>query len=44
MTGEVYYAKGGEIRRFAPWSYDWTIDKGVRWSVEDIAKEMATRV
>ncbi|WP_326563670.1 SDR family NAD(P)-dependent oxidoreductase [Micromonospora peucetia] len=44
VTGEVYYAKGGEIRRFAPWSYDWTIDKGVRWSVEDIAKEMATRV
>jgi NAD(P)-dependent dehydrogenase (short-subunit alcohol dehydrogenase family) len=42
-TGEVYYAKGGEIRRFAPWSYDWTIDKGARWSVEEIAKEMATR-
>ncbi|MER7418860.1 SDR family NAD(P)-dependent oxidoreductase [Micromonospora peucetia] len=44
VTGEVYYAKGGEIRRFAPWSYDWTIDKGARWSVEEIAKEMATRV
>ncbi|MEU9507441.1 SDR family NAD(P)-dependent oxidoreductase [Micromonospora sp. NPDC048170] len=44
VTGEVYYAKGGEIRRFAPWSYDWTVDKGARWSVEDIAKEMATRV
>ncbi|WP_433087162.1 SDR family NAD(P)-dependent oxidoreductase [Dactylosporangium sp. CA-052675] len=43
VTGEVYYAKGGEIRRFAPWSYDWTIDKGARWSVEEIAKEMATR-
>ncbi|MEU6073820.1 SDR family NAD(P)-dependent oxidoreductase [Micromonospora sp. NPDC047074] len=44
VTGEVYYAKGGEIRRFAPWSYDWTLDKGARWSVEEIAKEMATRV
>ncbi|RLK09846.1 NAD(P)-dependent dehydrogenase (short-subunit alcohol dehydrogenase family) [Micromonospora sp. M71_S20] len=44
VTGEVYYAKGGEIRRFAPWSYDWTIDKGARWSVEEIAKEMAARV
>ncbi|GAB3838393.1 SDR family NAD(P)-dependent oxidoreductase [Dactylosporangium cerinum] len=43
VTGEVYYAKGGEIRRFAPWSYDWAIDKGARWSVEEIAKEMATR-
>lgn len=43
VTGEVYYAKGGEIRRFAPWSYDWTVDKGARWSVEEIAKEMATR-
>ncbi|MFJ8833353.1 SDR family NAD(P)-dependent oxidoreductase [Micromonospora aurantiaca] len=44
VTGEVYYAKGGEIRRCAPWSYDWTIDKGARWTVEEIAKEMATRV
>ncbi|KAB1154725.1 SDR family NAD(P)-dependent oxidoreductase [Micromonospora sp. AMSO12t] len=43
VTGEVYYAKGGEIRRFAPWSYDWTIDKGARWSVGEIAKEMAAR-
>lgn len=44
VTGEVYYAKGGEIRRFAPWSYDWTLDKGARWSVGEIAKEMAARV
>ncbi|MEU4565404.1 SDR family NAD(P)-dependent oxidoreductase [Micromonospora sp. NPDC023956] len=44
VTGEVYYAKGGEIRRFAPWSYDWTVDKGARWTVEEIAKEMAARV
>ncbi|MBQ1066265.1 SDR family NAD(P)-dependent oxidoreductase [Micromonospora chalcea] len=44
VTGEVYYAKGGEIRRCAPWSYDWTIDKGARWTVEEIAKEMAARV
>ncbi|MDT0527945.1 SDR family NAD(P)-dependent oxidoreductase [Micromonospora sp. DSM 115977] len=43
VTGEVYYAKGGEIRRFAPWSYDWTLDKGARWSVGEIAKEMAAR-
>ncbi|MFY1594584.1 SDR family NAD(P)-dependent oxidoreductase [Micromonospora sp. WMMD737] len=44
VTGEVYYAKGGEIRRVAPWSYDWTLDKGARWSVGEIAKEMAARV
>lgn len=44
VTGEVFYAKGGEIRRVAPWSYDWTVDKGSRWSVEEIAKEMSTRV
>ncbi|WP_029136462.1 SDR family NAD(P)-dependent oxidoreductase [Nakamurella lactea] len=44
VTGEVYYAKGGEIRRFAPWSYDWTIDHGRRWTVAEIDEELRNRV
>lgn len=42
-NGAVYYAKGGEIRRFAPWSYDWTIDKGRRWTVAEIDEELRDR-
>ena len=36
-------AKGGEIRRFAGWSYDWTIDKGSRWTVAEIDRELRAR-
>lgn len=43
-TGSVFYAKGGEIRQFQPWSYGKVIDKGARWSVEELQKEMADLV
>ncbi|RIJ76825.1 SDR family NAD(P)-dependent oxidoreductase [Nakamurella silvestris] len=43
-TGSVYYSKGGEIRQFAPWSYAWSVDKGARWTVAEIDKEMRARV
>ncbi|GLY65432.1 SDR family NAD(P)-dependent oxidoreductase [Amycolatopsis taiwanensis] len=42
-NGAVYYAKGGEIRRFAGWSYEWTIDKGRRWTVPEIDAELRAR-
>lgn len=43
-NGTVWYAKGGEIRRFAPWSYGWQIDKGQRWTVAELDAELGSRV
>lgn len=42
-NGSVWYAKGGEIRRFAPWSYEWTMDKGERWDVAELGRELTAR-
>lgn len=43
-TGDVFYAKGGEIRQFLPWSYGKVIDKGERWTVEELQREMVDLV
>ncbi|WP_313354726.1 SDR family oxidoreductase [Microbacterium sp.] len=43
-TGKVFYAKGGEIRQFQPWSYGKIIDKGARWTVEELQEEMVDLV
>lgn len=43
-TGSVFYTKGGEIRQFLPWSYGKVIDKGARWTIAELAKEMADLV
>ncbi|MEU4014754.1 SDR family oxidoreductase [Microbacterium sp. NPDC028030] len=43
-TGAVFYAKGGEVRRFLPWSYGKVIDKGDRWTVEELKTEMVDLV
>lgn len=42
-NGAVYYAKGGEIRRFRGWSYDWTIDQGQRWTIEELDAALRDR-
>lgn len=42
-SGAVYYAKGGEIRRFDGWSYAWTVDKGTRWTVPEVDAELRPR-
>ncbi|QIX26549.1 SDR family NAD(P)-dependent oxidoreductase [Nocardioides sp. JQ2195] len=42
-NGSVWYAKGGEIRRFAGWSYEWQMDKGERWTVAELDKELRAR-
>lgn len=36
LNGEVFYAKGGEIRRFLGWHYGATVDKGERWTVAEL--------
>ncbi|SMC95912.1 SDR family NAD(P)-dependent oxidoreductase [Lentzea albidocapillata] len=43
-NGQVFYVKGGEIRQFTGWSYGWTVDKGDRWTVAELDKELRTRV
>jgi NAD(P)-dependent dehydrogenase (short-subunit alcohol dehydrogenase family) len=43
-NGQVFYAKGGEIRQFVPWSYGWQIDKGARWTVDELDQELTARV
>lgn len=35
-TGEVFYARGGEIRRYAPWSYQAAITTDGDWEAADI--------
>jgi NAD(P)-dependent dehydrogenase (short-subunit alcohol dehydrogenase family) len=41
VTGQVFYAKGGEIRRFLPWHYGATAAKEGRWEVEELDTAMA---
>lgn len=43
-TGSVWYAKGGEIRKFRGWSYEWSIDHGRRWTVDELDHEIRSRV
>jgi len=40
LTGQVLFIQGGQVRRFAPWTMTDTIDKGDRWSVDALAKEL----
>jgi len=35
-TGEVFYARGGEIRRYAPWSYQASITTDGEWDADEI--------
>ena len=40
LTGRTFYAKGGEVREFLPWQYGRTFDKGARWTVAELDREM----
>ncbi len=40
VTGQTFYAKGGEIRQFLPWKYGRTVDKGARWTVAELDEAM----
>jgi NAD(P)-dependent dehydrogenase (short-subunit alcohol dehydrogenase family) len=44
VTGQVFYAKGGEVRRFLPWHYGATATKDGRWEVEELDAAMAPLV
>ena len=36
VTGQLYYAKGGEIRHMVGWQYGKVVDRGSRWTVAEI--------
>jgi NAD(P)-dependent dehydrogenase (short-subunit alcohol dehydrogenase family) len=44
VNGQVFYAKGGEIRRFLGWHYGATVDKQGRWDVSELDEAMADLV
>jgi len=39
-TGKVYYALGGQIRLYQPWTLTETIEKDDRWTVAELQAEM----
>lgn len=43
-NGSVFYAKGGEIRQVIGWQYGKQIDKGARWTVDELVQEMSSLV
>jgi NAD(P)-dependent dehydrogenase (short-subunit alcohol dehydrogenase family) len=43
-TGEVFYARGGEIRRYAPWGTAATITSDGPWDADDIAARLGPLV
>ena len=40
LTGRVLFVQGGEVRVFQPWTMTSTLDKGDRWTVEELAKQL----
>jgi NAD(P)-dependent dehydrogenase (short-subunit alcohol dehydrogenase family) len=41
VTGQLYYAKGGEIRRMLGWRYETLLDREARWTVAELDKALA---
>ncbi|MFT3864702.1 MAG: SDR family NAD(P)-dependent oxidoreductase [Solirubrobacterales bacterium] len=44
VNGQVFYSKGGEIRRFLGWHYGATATKEGRWEVDELDAAMAPLV
>jgi NAD(P)-dependent dehydrogenase (short-subunit alcohol dehydrogenase family) len=44
VTGQVFYAKGGEIRRLIGWQDGETIKKETRWTVAELDEAMSSLV
>lgn len=42
-TGSVFYAKGGEVRKYRPWSFEWTIDNGARWTIDGVGEAITAQ-
>ena len=44
VTGGVFYAQGGEVRVMRGWHAETTLDKGRRWTVEELEHELGDAV
>ncbi len=40
FTGKVFFVQGGKVQYFQPWTLAAEIDKGARWTVEELAAEV----
>jgi NAD(P)-dependent dehydrogenase (short-subunit alcohol dehydrogenase family) len=41
VTGRVFLAHGGKVQLFRPWSLEGAVEREGRWSVDDLAAELA---
>ena len=40
FTGKVFFVQGGRVQYFQPWTLAGEIDKGARWTVDELAAEV----
>ncbi len=40
LTGKVFFIQGGKVQYFQPWTLTTEIDKGARWTVDELAAEV----
>jgi NAD(P)-dependent dehydrogenase (short-subunit alcohol dehydrogenase family) len=40
FTGKVFFVQGGKVQYFQPWTLTNEIDKGDRWTVEELVEQM----
>jgi NAD(P)-dependent dehydrogenase (short-subunit alcohol dehydrogenase family) len=40
ITGKVFFVQGGRVQYFQPWTLATEIDKGERWTIDELAVEM----
>jgi NAD(P)-dependent dehydrogenase (short-subunit alcohol dehydrogenase family) len=40
LTGKVFFVQGGKVQYFQPWTLAAEIDKGERWTVDELAVEV----
>jgi NAD(P)-dependent dehydrogenase (short-subunit alcohol dehydrogenase family) len=40
LTGKVFFVQGGKVQYFQPWTLTDEIDKGDRWTVDELSREV----
>lgn len=40
VTGKVFFVQGGRVQYFQPWTLTQEIDKGDRWTIEELAEKV----
>ncbi len=44
LTGKVFFVQGGTVQHFQPWTLGAQIDKGGRWTIDELAVELPKMV